>query len=82
LFNAIISRATAENAILETGAYLALPDFQVTFTSDQQTAASALLAGVKAQPYAPPSVKQSLEQVEYLDQRRMTRREGDVRMLR
>ena len=63
LYNAIIARAVAEEAVRETGAYLALPDFEVIFTPDQQAAADALLARFTAQPYAPPSVKQSLESV-------------------
>ena len=147
LFNAIVSRAAAEGVVGELGSLLASPDFEVQFSPDQQVSVDRLLAQFDANPYAPPTVKQSLELVnedvlnalieqdvllrvapdvlfkraayeqmvgmirqhlqthgqitvaecrdmfgasrkyvlgllEYLDQQRVTRREGDVRVLR
>ncbi len=73
LFNSIIARALAENAVREAGASstltasaptaLALPDFQPRFTPAQQSAVDKLLAQFRAAPYNAPSIKQCLEVV-------------------
>ncbi|MCO6453593.1 MAG: selenocysteine-specific translation elongation factor [Caldilineales bacterium] len=64
LFNAIVMRAQTKGLVLDTGAVLALPDFEVRFTPIQQRGIDALLAAYRAEPYTPPSVKQSLEIVD------------------
>ncbi|NOX62050.1 MAG: selenocysteine-specific translation elongation factor [Chloroflexi bacterium] len=63
VFNAIIARAVAEGALVERQAFLAAADFRVRFTPQQQAAVDALLATYHQAPYAPPSVKQSIERV-------------------
>lgn len=64
LFNVIIARAVVDGVVREQGSLLAAPEFEVRFSSDQQTAADRLLARFDANPYTPPTVKQSLEVVD------------------
>jgi len=63
-FNAVIDGALAQELIREDRGYLALADFQPAFAARQQKAVEDLLARFRAQPYTPPSVKQSLELVD------------------
>ncbi len=63
-FNAIVQRALAEDLLREDRGYLALTDFSPAFSVRQQKAVDALLARFRAQPYTPPSVRQSLEIVD------------------
>jgi selenocysteine-specific elongation factor len=63
-FNAIIDRALAEKLLREDRGYLALIDFSPTFSARQQKAVDTLLAQFRAQPYTPPSVRQTLEIVD------------------
>ncbi|RME84065.1 MAG: selenocysteine-specific translation elongation factor [Caldilineae bacterium] len=64
LFNALIARAVSEQVVIEVGALLALPDFEVRFQPEQQAAVERLLRQFRAQPYTPPSVKECLEVVD------------------
>ncbi len=63
LFNAIVARAAAESVVGEQGSLLASPDFAVRFSPSQQASVDRLLVQFDANPYAPPTVKQSLELV-------------------
>lgn len=60
LFNAVISRAGAENRVSNQGATVRLPTHSVRFSPAQQRRVDALLDRFKAHPYTPPSVKDSL----------------------
>ena len=46
------------------GSFLVSPDFEVRFSPDQQASVDRLLARFDQNPYAPPTVKQSLEAVD------------------
>jgi len=58
VFNAIVSQAAAEGALVENPTSLHLPDFAITFTAAQHKGVDALLARFRAQPWAAPSVKE------------------------
>ncbi len=60
-FNAIVDRALDEGLLREEHGYLALADFTPAFNARQQKAVDDLLARFRAQPYTPPSVRQTLE---------------------
>lgn len=60
LFGAVMSRAVAESLIVEEGAAVRLPSHSVRFTPDEQRKVDALLAWFSRQPYATPSVKESV----------------------
>ncbi len=64
LFNVILSRAVADGVVSEKGSLLASPDFELRFSPAQQRSVDQLLAQFDANPYAPPTVKQSLETVD------------------
>ena len=64
LFNVIVTRTVADGAARERGSLLASPDFELRFSPAQQTAVDQLLARFDANPYTPPTVKQSLEVVD------------------
>ncbi|MCP4210659.1 MAG: selenocysteine-specific translation elongation factor [Halieaceae bacterium] len=84
LFNAILARAIWEETVREIGSLLALPDFEVRFTPQQQQSVDLLMAAFQRNPYSPPSVKQSLETVDeavfnaLLEQQRLIRVAVDV----
>lgn len=60
LFNAVMTQAVAEERIIEEGATVRLPTHAVRFSSQQQQRINALLDRFEANPYTPPSVKESL----------------------
>ncbi len=60
LFNAVMAHAAAEERVADEGATVRLPTHAVRFTPAQQERVDALLARFRAQPYTPPSVKESL----------------------
>ena len=64
VFNAIVNRALTRGILQEDRGFLALADFQSRFTPRQQAAVDQLLAQFRAQPYTPPSYKQTLEAVD------------------
>ena len=59
VFNAIVSQAVVDGALVESQTSLRLPDFAVTFTPAQQKSIDVLLARFTSQPWAAPSVKES-----------------------
>lgn len=63
-FNAVIERALDSGLLREDRGYLALADFAPAFNARQQKAVDELLAQFRAQPYTPPSVRQTLEIVD------------------
>jgi selenocysteine-specific elongation factor len=62
-FDALIAWMVEENILVESMADLRLSGHQVRFSSEQQAQVDALLREFEAQPYSPPSYKQSSEQV-------------------
>jgi selenocysteine-specific elongation factor len=60
LFNELISRAVAEEYLVEASEFLARPGHQITFTPGQQNKVNALLAAFRRQPATPPSMAESL----------------------
>jgi len=63
IFDALITWMGEESILVESGADLRLSEHQVRFTPAQQAQVDALLLEFEAQPYSPPSYKQSSEQV-------------------
>jgi selenocysteine-specific elongation factor len=63
VFNAAMARATAEDLLVEEGAFVRLPSHTVQLDSDQQRKVDALLAAFRHQPYKTPSVKESIAAV-------------------
>ncbi|NOZ72691.1 MAG: selenocysteine-specific translation elongation factor [Chloroflexi bacterium] len=63
LFNSLIQRAVAEQIVREHGSYLALVDFSIQLTPEQQAQVERLLQQFARSPYSPPSVKQCQEWV-------------------
>jgi selenocysteine-specific elongation factor len=62
-FDALIAWMGEEGIVVESGADLRLSDHQVRFSAAQQTQVDVLLREFNAQPYSPPSYKQSSELV-------------------
>jgi selenocysteine-specific elongation factor len=59
VFNDVVALAVTQNLLVESAAFVRVPDFAVTFAPEQQSAVDALLARFRNAPYAPPSVKES-----------------------
>ena len=59
LFDALIKRMTETDVIQTAGPILKLTHHQIQYTSAQQTLINSLMSQFDAQPYTPPSVKQS-----------------------
>jgi selenocysteine-specific elongation factor len=65
LFNEMLARAAADQVLVEAGGeLLARPDFRATFSPSQQARVDALLAAFRRQPYAPPSMAESVAQTD------------------
>jgi len=64
LFNELVGRAVAEGYVVERGDFLARPGHTITFTPAQQARVDALLAAFRRQPATPPSMADSLQQVD------------------
>jgi selenocysteine-specific elongation factor len=62
-FDAMLTWMGQESILEESGADLRLSDHQVRFSAAQQAQVDALLREFQAQPYSPPSYKQSSERV-------------------
>jgi len=60
VFNAAMARAAAEGLIADEGAIVRLPSHAVRLNSEQQRQVDALLARFRRQPYATPSLKESV----------------------
>jgi len=63
VFDASMMQASIEGKIVDEGATVRLPSHTVRFTADQKRQVEALLARYRNQPYAPPSVKESIDLV-------------------
>jgi len=63
LFNGLIARAAAEQLIADEGATVRLAEHAVRFNARQQQAVDELLARFRRDPYATPSVKESVAAV-------------------
>jgi selenocysteine-specific elongation factor len=65
LFNEMLARAATDQVLVEAGGeLLTRPDFRATFSPSQQTRVDALLAAFRRQPYAPPSMAESVAQAD------------------
>ena len=64
VFDGLISRLAAKGTLEETGARLNLTGHTVVFSKQQQKQVDEILSAFKAEPYAPPTRKQCLEQIE------------------
>jgi len=64
LFNELVARGAAEGALAEIGEMLCRPGFRIVFTPAQQAKVDAVLAAFRRQPYAPPSMAESLAQTD------------------
>jgi selenocysteine-specific elongation factor len=87
LFNAAMAQAVSENRISDEGATVRLSSHVVRFSREQQAQTDALLSRFRANPYAPPSVKESLAALNeellavLLAQRRLVQVSDDVLFL-
>ncbi|MFU8826522.1 MAG: selenocysteine-specific translation elongation factor [Brevefilum sp.] len=63
VFDSILAGLAAEGILVESGADLWLNEHQVVFSPEQQAHIDDLLREFEAQPYAPPSYKQSVERM-------------------
>jgi selenocysteine-specific elongation factor len=59
VFNEGMALGSASGVLVESGAFVRLPGFAVTFTPDQQRAVDTLLARFRSAPHATPSVKEA-----------------------
>ena len=60
-FDALIDDMSAEGTLVESGADVRMTQHQVTFSATQQGHINTLMMAFEAEPYAPPSYKQSIE---------------------
>jgi len=60
VFNAYISQMTKDGTLEDSGSEIHLKGYRVSFSEAQQIRVNNLLNQFEAQPYAPPTVKQSL----------------------
>lgn len=63
VFDAAMARAEAEDVVLDEGPTVRLATHAVELTEPQQERVDALLARFRSEPYATPSVKESIETV-------------------
>jgi selenocysteine-specific elongation factor len=57
LFSALMKKLTSANDLVEIGALVTLPGFEIHFSIEQQRAIQGLLARFTAMPFGPPSIK-------------------------
>ncbi len=62
-FDLLIKVMAEQGILIESGADLRLQGHQVNFTTEQQSQVHVLLTAFEAQPYMPPSYKQSSDQI-------------------
>ena len=60
LFNELAARGHTARVLEEAGEYVCRPGFRITFTPEQMARADALLATFRRQPFAPPSMAESI----------------------
>jgi len=63
LFDALIKRMAGQDILQASGASVKMRDHAIHYTHDQQIKIKTLINQFGAQPYAPPSVKQSIDVV-------------------
>ena len=63
VFNALVKKLVAENAIVEAGSALAIVGHEIKFDSSQQAKVQGLMRRFAQNPYSPPSVKESQVEV-------------------
>jgi len=63
VFNALINKLAAEDAIVELGSALAIVGHEIKFDSGQQAKVQSLMRKFAQSPYSPPSVKESQAEV-------------------
>lgn len=63
VFDALVSRMVTDNVMEESGAKVRLSFHKVSFSDAQQTEINILLRQFNAQPFTPPSVKESVEAI-------------------
>lgn len=63
LFAALVKKLAAENALVEGGAWVALPEHNIRFNPAQQARVKTVLAKFAAAPHATPSVKEAQAEV-------------------
>jgi selenocysteine-specific elongation factor len=59
VFNALVKKLVAENALVEAGSALAAVGHEITFDSAQQAVVEKLMRRFAQSPFSPPSVKES-----------------------
>ena len=63
VFDAIISRMAGDEILQETGAKVRMSDHEVVFSQQQQAQINNLMDQFEAEPYTPPTFKQSIEAI-------------------
>jgi selenocysteine-specific elongation factor len=63
VFNALVRKLAAENAIVEAGNALASTGHEITFDNGQQAKVQGLMRRFAGNPYSPPSVKECQAEV-------------------
>ncbi len=63
VFNALLTHHTARNTLKDSTAFVALPSHEVRFDNAQQAKVQALMRQFAANPFGPPSVKESQAEV-------------------
>jgi selenocysteine-specific elongation factor len=63
VFNALVRKLAAENAIVEAGNALASAGHEITFDNGQQAKVQGLMRRFAGNPYSPPSVKECQAEV-------------------
>jgi len=63
VFNAMVNKLVAENALWSGGGTVSIPGHEIKFDNNQQAKAQGLVRRFEANPYSTPSVKESLAEV-------------------
>ncbi len=63
VFDALMAQADVEEVVVDEGAVVRLPSHTVQLTAEQRQRVEELLNRFREEPYAPPSVKESVELV-------------------
>ncbi len=63
IFNALIAHLVAQDALVQVGALVRLPEHTVSFSAEQQRKIDGLLARFAAAPFSPPTIKDCVAEV-------------------
>ncbi len=63
VFNALVKKLTAENALMVVEGTVSIPGHEIKFDSSQQGKVDVLIRRFESNPYSPPSVNESLAEV-------------------